>query len=193
MKKNYVTAAVMVLLSVPGFAAKPQIQWNDAYDFSQLESFMWRETAGQSLERADPFLHNHIINTIEFHLSSSGLTEVESNPDVLVTYYGSIDTEVNLQSDVYGYGWGGYGGPGWARHGYGTLTPVAVDTRIVEYDRGTLVVDIIDADTSELVWRGTATGLAVSDDPDKNRRTVEKTLAAMVKQSKKLRERAQGD
>ena len=193
MRFSRVIVAVAVFGVSPAFGAKPQIQWNQDYDFSQIGTFMWQPTAGISLERADPFLHRFIINAIEFHLSNSGLTEVESGPDVLVTYYGSVSTDVRLQSDSYGYGWGGFGGPTWARYGYGVGSPVSTTTREVQYERGTLVVDIVDAETSELIWRGTAAGLAVSNNRDKLQKNIGKALKSMVKQSEEIREGAARD
>lgn len=186
-----VTLLAATLLSTAALAAKPQIQWNQAYDFSSVGTFAWKQSpAAATLERADPFLHSHIVNAIEYQLTSSGLTEVTSNPDVLVTYYASSDTEVRLQSDSYGYGWGGYGGPGWGYYGYGGVGPVSTTTRVVEYQRGTLVIDIVDAASNELIWRGTMTDIVIPDSPEKLQKNVTKAIEKMVKQSQKLRNKA---
>ena len=179
---------LLLIVSSPGFAAKPQIQWNESYDFASVRSFAWKPATGESLERTDPFLHEHIINTIQFYLSDGGLTEVQSDPDVIVTYYGATQTELRLQSDTYGYGWGGYGGPGWGYYGYPGIGPVSTTTRAVEYSRGTLVVDIVSAADNQLVWRGAVNEIVISDNPKKMQKNVTKAIERMVKQSQKLRE-----
>lgn len=180
------------LAAAPSFAAKPQIQWNSDYDFSAIETFMWKESPESvSLSQAEPFLHGHIVNAIEYQLTSGGLTEVASDADVFVTYYGSTDTEVQLQSDSFGYAWGGYGGPGWGYYGYGGGGPVSTTTRVVEYQVGTLVIDIVDASSNELIWRGTAPDISVTDDAEKLQKRITKAIEKMVKQSQKLRERAE--
>ena len=189
MKTTRAVPLLAMLVATPVFAAKPQIQWNQSYDFQGIRSFAWQPSAGESLETRSPFLHEHIINTIEFHLSDSGLTEVQSDPDVFVTYYGSVDTEVQLQSDTFSYGWGGYGMGSWGYYGYGFGGPISTTTRVVEYQRGTLVVDIVDAASNELIWRGSASDLSISDDQSKLQKTITKALAKMVKQSRKLRAR----
>ena len=192
MHRSAFLLAAGIMLAAPAFAKKPQIQWDQDYDFSSIETFSWMPSAGETLEQSDPFLHGHIINTIEFQLTSNGLTEVASNPDVLVTYYGSTDTEIRLQSDSYGYGWGTYG-PAWGYYGYGgygRVGPVSTTTRVVEYERGTLVVDIIDARNSDLIWRGTVSDISISDNPSKMQKTITKAIARMAKQSQKLRARA---
>ena len=64
-----------------------------------------------------------------------------------------------------GYGWGHYGyGFGYPVGPVGPVGPVQTSTRVVEIERGTLVVDIWAAASKELVWRGTAAELSVSDD-----------------------------
>ncbi|MGD8809656.1 MAG: DUF4136 domain-containing protein [Gammaproteobacteria bacterium] len=182
----------IALLATSVFAAsKPQIQWDPDYDFSQVGTFAWQPSAGESLEQSDPFLHEHIINTIEFQLTSHGLTEVDSNPDVLVTYYSSTDTNVRLDSTTFGYGFGGYGRGSWGYYGYGMRGPVvaSTSTRVVEYERGTLVIDIIDPGLDELVWRGTVSDIVISDNPQKMQKNITKAIEKMAKQADKLRRR----
>lgn len=172
-------------------AGKPQIQWDPAYDFSTVETFAWKDSpAAVSLAQADPFLHAHIENAIEFELTSSGLNEVDTRPDVWVTYYGSTETQVRLQSDSHGYGWAGYGTPGWGYYGYGRAGPISTTTRVMEYERGTLVIDIVDASNNELIWRGSIADISVVDDPEKMQKNMTNAIRKLVKQSQKLRARA---
>ena len=181
-----------VLAATPALAAKPQIQWNNSYDFSTIKTFQWQDQSGDSLKESSPFLHGHIVNAIQYQLTKSGLTEVTENPDVYVNYTASARRDVQLESDTNGYTFGAYG-YGWARYGYGFSAPIgavspSTSTRVVEVERGTLVVDIWAAATKELVWRGTAADITVSDDLDKTRRNAEKAIEAMAKQAKRIRE-----
>jgi hypothetical protein len=182
------------LVAAPASAAKPQIQWNESYDFKSIKTFQWQDHAGETLKQYDPFLHSHIVNLIEYRLTANGLTEVTENPDVYVNYTSSAEREVHLESEAYGYTFGAYGaGASWGRYGYGfgvpvPLGPVQTDTSVIDIKRGTLVVDIWDASSKELVWRGTAADIAVSDDPKKNQRSAEKAIEAMAKQAKRLRD-----
>ena len=70
-----------------------------------------------------------------------------------------------------GYGWRGWGGAG----GMGTAT-----TTESEYLVGTLVVDIFDAKTKSLMFRGTAQD-ELSDKPDKNVKKLAKASDKMFK------------
>jgi len=174
---------------MPAYADKPQIQWNPEYDFSSVSKFQWRESSADTLEETDPFLHSRIVNTIEYELTDFGLTEVDANPDVYVTYHASSRRDVRLESDTLGYEFGSYGTGRWGVYGYHRIDPVVTNTRVTEVQRGALVVDIWDATTNELVWRGQASDITVSSDPRKNQRSAEKVIRAMAAQTRKLRMR----
>jgi len=194
MSARVLLASLLILIVAPAFAAKPQIQWNPDYDFSTIKTFQWRDPPGDSLAKSNPFLHSHIVNAIEYQLTQNDLTEVTANPDVYVTYAASTEKDIRLDSTSFGYGFGGYGMGHWGMYGYhvsGPIGPVQTTTRVVEVERGTLVVDIVAASSNELIWRGTASGITVSDDPAKMRRNVEKAIVAMAKQARKLQARAQ--
>src|SRR4029453_3303436 len=75
-----------------------------------------------------------------------------------------------------GGGYGGYGYRGWGgMGGMGTAT-----TTTSEYIVGTLVVDIFDAKTKGLMFRGTATD-ELSDKPEKNAKKLQKASDKLFK------------
>jgi hypothetical protein len=197
MRTIYTTVAaafaLTALFALPAYADKPQIQWDEAYDFTNVKTFQWNPQAASQLEKSNPFMHSRVVAAIEYELTGTGLTEVQSNPDVFVTYHTATENKVRLESDSYGYGFAGYGGPGWGRYGYGYGVgiggPISTTTRVVEYEEGTLVVDIWDARSKQLVWRGTASRV-FSEDMSKAEGQVVKIIKQMASQSKKLRARA---
>jgi hypothetical protein len=184
-------ALVAAFAAVPAYAQKPQIQWNKMYDFSKVHTFKWQTPASPSLKDSNPFMHQFIEQQIEAKLMGAGLTKTDGNPDVFVTYHGSTQTDVQLHTDSFGYGIGGYGMGGWGMYGY--AGPVSSTTRVVEYEKGTLVVDIVDPAKKELVWRGTVNGILISDDQNKTQKAVGKAIDAMAKQNQKLRAQAAKD
>ena len=54
-------------------------------------------------------------------------------------------------------------------------------TREVNYTVGTLVVDIWDASTKKLVWRGTASK-TLSDDPSKSTKNINEAMTKIFKE-----------
>jgi hypothetical protein len=185
------TLPLLLTIAFAPFAAaeKPQIQWDPAYDFSSIRTFQWQPNVESTLEQRNPFMHSRVVSAVDYELSATGLTEVQSNADVYVTYHASAENKVRLESDSYGYGFGGYGRGGWGTYGYGVAGPVMTTTRVVEYEEGTLVVDIWDASDRQLVWRGTLSRV-FAEDPQKAEKQVVKAIEAMAKQSAKLRARA---
>ena len=100
-----------------------------------------------------------IKNTLEAELSTSGLTEVESNPDVYVNYHASTSTDIQLRSDSYGYGYGGYGMGTWGGY-YGMERPgVDYDARRRVRKRARSSWTFGTLPKKELVWRGEVTGV----------------------------------
>lgn len=182
-------AIVSLAVLLGACAAQPNIEWNKDYDFSHVKSYRWLEPTAPSLAQSNPFMHKFLQDEIEKRLSAAGLTKAAAGamPDVLVTYHGSVQNNVQLQSDSFGYGFGGYGMGGWGRYGYATAGPVSTTTRVVEYKEGTLVVDIVDPTKKELVWRGASTPISISDSNDKTEKNISKALDQMVKQNTKLR------
>jgi hypothetical protein len=188
MRAHTLLLALGAFAAAPAFAAKPQIQWDEAYDFSTIKSFQW-DNSPESLEAKNPFMHSRVVAAIENELTAVGLTKVQANADVHVTYHTSTEQQVRLNSTSYGYGFGGYGGVGWGHYGYGYGGPVATTTSVDTYDEGTLVVDIWASANKTLIWRGTATRV-FSEDIDKAERQVVEIIEDMGAQSKKLRARA---
>jgi len=177
------------LLAAPAYAEKPQIQWNQQYDFDAVETFQWQFTPEADLQQSQPFLHSKIKTGIEYYLIEAGLTEVQSDPDIFVNYQTSSETEVRLQSNSVGYSYGAYGMGGWGHYGYGMAGPVSTTTTVHEYQIGTLVIDIWDAASKELVWRGVASD-TVPNDIQKAEKLIDKALTKMVDQWRKMRAKA---
>ena len=132
-------AAVMVATS----AAAQDVTWDYAKgtDFSRLKTYAW--TTGHPL--LDPLNHRRIVGAIEVQLAAKGFTKVDSteHPDALVAYHANF--EKNFALDEFGSGFGGFPfGGTWTRQ-----------ARIEEIVVGSLVVDLIDAGSRTIVWRGT--------------------------------------
>jgi hypothetical protein len=190
MKPSLLSLVVLAFVATPiAEAAKPQIQWDSAYDFSRIRTFQWSPGAESTLEQRNPFMHSRVVSAIDYELCATGLTEVETSPDVYVTYHASVEDKVRLESDSYGYGFGSYGRGGWGAYGYSGVVPVMTTTREVEYEEGTLVVDIWDAASRQLVWRGTLSRV-FADNAQKAEKQVIDAIEDMAKQSARLRARA---
>ena len=170
--------------SVSVQAAKPHIQWDQNYDFDSVQTYQWRDTDSPLAEN-NPLMHENVLADIEAQLTDAGLTRAEDDPDVYVTYHTSTTENVRLESDAWGYGFGGYGTPAWGAWGYEWNGPVSTTTDVVTYDTGTLVVDIWDAEQQKLVWRASYSKV-FSDNPAKAEKQVAAAIESMGKRWRKL-------
>jgi len=179
--------ALGALASSPAYAQKPQIQWDKNYDFSNVKTFQWQQPSAPSLADENPFMHKFIEESIETELQNVGFVKTEENPDVYVTYHGSVNTEVSYRSSSFGFSVGSYGMGPWGGMSGVSAGPTHTTTQEVQTKKGTLVVDIVDAKEKQLVWRGTASGILISDSQEKTEKAVGKAIQEMAKQNRKLR------
>ena len=129
---------------------------------------------------------SRIINGLKYYITKSGKHEVETDPDVWVTYHASVREELAVHTDYYGYGYPG----GWySGYGYGYPGPGTSVSTVTEYKQGTLVVDVWDAKTNKLIWRGLADSITVSNKPVKMLKRVDKALEKMVSTWQKIKEK----
>lgn len=117
------------------------VQWDydPDVDFSQYETFAWmpRKDSQKSGDPAlgSPFLEKRIKKSTVERLAASGYQTSQTDPDFLIAYY--ITFKKKKTVDVYRYGYRG---------------PREVDVH--HYKEGTLVLDFVDAETKQLIWRG---------------------------------------
>jgi hypothetical protein len=166
---------VVVAITLSGLAAGARAQsvqsdFDRAFDFSKLKSFAF---AQQQRGPNDPLAANElndrrIRTALDEQLVARGYTRDSSGPDFLVAYHAATRARTSL--DAWGYG------PGRWRGG-------RVDVN--QYTEGTLIVDMVDPGSKQLVWRGTATGTIQLKDVDKKIREAAKKLTErFVKDSK---------
>lgn len=155
--------ALTVLLAVfaLGLAAGcSSYQITSDYDsdapFATYKTYKWvvdPANASGNLLLKNQLVGKRVKNATDGELAAKGMTLVTSgDSDVMVAAH--LTTQEKLNITDWGYRWG----PG-PYYGYGPNVDVN------QYTEGTLVIDMIDAKTKELVWRGLATGAIASTPP----------------------------
>jgi len=134
--------------------------YSEAADFTQFKTFQYKNT-DTTVEGSNPLVHTRIVEALRREMTAAGLTEVESDPDVYISYYGSTSQQVVFNTTHMGYGWGT---SSWHRSG---MSMTSSRTTASTFTSGTLVIDIWDARAKELVWRGEVTD-SLSNNPNQN-------------------------
>ena len=164
MKTRWLTLAIILMAVVPCFAQKVNVDSAEGVDFAKYRTYQYQN----GTPVPSPLMDQRVIAAIEYHLAMKGIEKVDSNPDLVVTYHASSRTGQTVTTDHFGTGYGRYWGGGM-----GTST-----SRVHDYTKGVLIVDIWDGKEKSLLWRGTATD-TISDKPEKNEKKINKSCQKM--------------
>ena len=167
--------ALATLVSAFGLAACAGIStssdWDPAYDFAHVSSYAWSE---QGLEgEVSEIVLRRIRLAVDEELSARGFTEAEPEvADLLVAYHTGVQERQHY--DTYGYGAGGWWGGYWG----GGMTTTAVRS----YSEDTLILDVVDRVSNQLVWRGSANSTVDEmASPEERVATIQEAVRKMLK------------
>ena len=154
------------------------------FDF-EGSTYVWAEQEiPQSAELPYQIIDRLVKEAIDNQLRSQGLGKATSGrPDYVLLYYVGQEAVTRVNTTHYPGYYGGYrGGPGrggWGRRGWGGYG--GSTTTVSQYDEGSLTLDILDGDSEELIWRGTAKGTVKSGDaPEKRQQKIAEVAAKLL-------------
>ena len=157
------TPLILCLLAGHAMAQRITMEFDQAADFSKYKTFTIRDGKLNSRNPAlnSELVQNKIESDIEQNLIARGLSKGDGRADLNVRYTFGSARRTELES--YPSGWRGWG------------------TRVVRvpYSEGTLVIDLRDADTRSLVWRG------IASEEKRDATKIEGKLDDMVKKALK--------
>jgi hypothetical protein len=141
--------------------------FDDKADFAKYRTYRFvppdAKTANHPLVRGT-LMTKRVQASVQKHGPARGLEFRETGDvDLLVVYHAFIEDKVDVISydNRYGARWEGEG----------------VDS--YEYQEGTLTIELIDAGSEEMVWRGWAVGV-VRNQPDKAAERIDTAVAKIL-------------
>ena len=170
-----VGVAVAIGLPLSVSAQQVRANWSKDAPFAQYKTYEWVPSEATN----HPFYRQYVGEYVNYALTKKkGLQQVTAaqNPDLYVTYH--FTTRDVMDWDTYGYGfgpgWGGWGWGGWGWGGWGGYSyyQTRPSIRVIGY----LTLDLIDARTRKIVWRGEA----IQDDVTKSGNAEEKQIAHSI-------------
>ena len=160
-------------LAAAAFAQDVSVDFDRDADFSSVKTF----AIGIGTAWGNPLAEKRVLGDIERGLTDKGWTKTDADQaDAVVVLHGA--SEVKKSLDTFYTGTGGYGVYGW--RGRGAMGMGSATTTVHEYKVGTLVVDIFDAKSKALLYRGTASD-EISDKPEKNAKKMAKATDKLFK------------
>jgi hypothetical protein len=152
--------AMAVALALVGCAAtRPEIRtdYDAAVDFSRYATFAFMERPERGVARTyDTLGDRRVIAAVTRELEARGYRRVDGQPDLLVNFAMSTEDVQDVRTVPSAmvpppwYGWRGHYYYPWPAYTY--------ETWVDRYERGSLYIDLVDAERNQLVWEGRATG-----------------------------------
>jgi uncharacterized protein DUF4136 len=161
-------AAGLALFPALGQAQAIQTDYDRSFDFSRLKTYAFVDVGRDPNDplAVNPMNERRVRAALDSQLVAHGYTpDTSGHADFLVAYHAATRRRLAVQE------WG---------YGIGRLGPRRLD--VDQYTEGTLVVDVVDAATRQLIWRGSATGTIAPKEADtKIKKAVAKLMGQFVK------------
>jgi len=156
----------LLLLTTTVTAQDVKYNFMPGTDFSKYHSYRWVSIEGGG--HPNQIVDAQIKQSVDSQLASKGLTKTDSDKaDLYVGYQIAVDKEKQ---------WNGYGMGGGIR--WGGMATASSSTINV----GTLVLDLYDPATKQLVWTGNATKtIDPSSNQEKNQKNLDKAMQKLLK------------
>jgi hypothetical protein len=169
--QNVMLALVGMTLVFAGMASAQQVKtdYDRSANFALYKTYSW-----EHVETKDPLNVDRIKHAVNTVLAARGWTMVDSGADVAVVAMEITRDQQTLDTFYDGFG----GGWGWRRFGGGGFGEATTTTDT--YKVGTVVVDLFDTKTKQLIWRGAASD-TLSDNSDKNIKNLNESVDKMFK------------
>jgi hypothetical protein len=169
--RNLILAAWLTGFLLPAartLALEVQTAFDPKFPLSQLKSFSFAKQERKPPDglATNPGTESLIRENLDFQFSGIGMEKANAEPDFLFAFYAKSVLRTRWQTPSSG-------GPGSS----GSPSPMG-------YEVGTLVVDIVDRRSNQVVWRGIATKSFDPNRPDSNR-SVRDACTQLAKQFKK--------
>jgi hypothetical protein len=163
--KFFSSALVAALLVIAGTLTAQDVSYNfmPRTDFSKYRTYKWVNIGGA---HPDQIMDAEIKQSVDAQLASRGLTKTDSDKaDLYIGYQTAVNQE--MQWDAWGSRSFGMGMGSW------TSSTISV---------GTLVLDMYDPGTKQLVWTGRATKtIDPGSNHEKNMKNLDKATAKLLK------------
>jgi hypothetical protein len=141
-----VLVAALVTLGCSPIQVK--LDYDPDSEFNRYKTFDWLDNRPDIPEDVKVAMNQYRLHdpsvrrAVAGELSAKGLSRDEVDPDILVAYHVGVEHKIDVVAWGYRYS-GQYGA--WGR-----------DIDVYHYREGSLILDLIDAETMHLVWRASA-------------------------------------
>lgn len=161
---RFIAATLVVSVMLAACATGPTIRSdaNPAVDLRSFETFAFFSPLATDQAGYQTILTARLKDATRRNLEAKGFRYSEAEPDLLVNFFVNVEDRQEIRTTpapppppmgYYGYRTGYYGGWGGYYGGFG-----ATEIQTINYQEGTLTIDLVDPAGKVLVWQGQAEG-----------------------------------
>jgi hypothetical protein len=136
-----VLLGMLFLIAGTSWAQQVKTDYDRSANFGQYKTYSWEQ-----VKTRDPLYVDRIKSAVNAALAQKGWTQVNSGGDVSIVAMEVTHDQQTLNTFYDGFG----GGWGWRRFGGAGFGDATTTTET--YKVGTLVVDLFDTKTKQLIW-----------------------------------------
>jgi Domain of unknown function (DUF4136) len=169
--------ALLLASSVFALADNVRIDYDHRANFTQYRTYSWG-----SVHTCIPFYVTRIKQAVDKQLQDEGWQLVSKDASVTIFASDKLHNQKESQTMYEGMG-GGWGGTwGWGGWGWGGNPGGFMDatTTTSKEKVGTLVIDVFDGDSKNLLWRGLSTE-DLTTNASKNTKSLDGDIEKMFK------------
>jgi hypothetical protein len=170
----HLSLALLLAVAAGCSGLRVSTDFDPGFPFARLGRYAWLPDPPR--HTSHPQLHNSLVDgrvrrSVDRQLAGRGYRKVPvEEADFLVTYYLGLETRFDTRTIDRGVGYGHGGWYGGAR----------TETRVTQYEEGTLVLDFLDPERN-LVWRGSASArVREKSTPEQRERRIDEAVQAIL-------------
>ena len=166
-KAAFVLMGAILFLASTLSAQQVKTDYDRNANFAQYKTYSWEQ-----VKTKNPLDIDRIKSAVNAALTAKGWTQVGSGSDVSI-----VAMEITQEQQTLNTFYDGFGG-GWRWRGFGGFGEETTTTDT--YKVGTLVLDLFDTKTKNLLWRGSSSD-TLSNNSDKNIKNLDNGVEKMFK------------
>jgi hypothetical protein len=163
-------------LACSGVRVDVSTDYDPAFDFGGRTTYAFLRERSAKGAPLQTLIDERVAEALRATLAGKGLKETaDDGAQLLVSWH--VGVEQAIEVDQIEHAYRGYARPvyGWRGMPMGT-----VETRVDQYAKGTIMIDVIDPATRRLVWRGAGQGRVDEDATPEERSTRIRAAVAEI-------------
>ena len=177
MHRAKFAAGALLVASIAGCATtdapNTRVDYDRKADFSVYRTFGFPKETGTDRGGYSTLVTSYFKSSVTTAMEAHGYKYSAENPDLLVNFYMNTRERTEIRPDT-GFGYYGY------RRGLYHGWPMYED-RTVNYEVGTINLDIVDAEKKQLVWEGVSEGRVTEESLANPKVTVNAVVTELMR------------